>query len=215
MRAYDWYQSRKGQSLLVPGAKEADRGQCVQAADYALNEIYGLPYVWANAIDWWREFDAISQLKNNFDKVDNGIIQAGDFVVFNEKTGSIYGHIDIALQNGAFGDFMGADSNWGGNKTLHQVHHQGIQYVIGALRPKINQGELTMADITTLLAAIEDVKQTELANRENLNVIEIAGRFEDLKANTLAGFKRLEEQNEDLKKHILAVEAELAKVKKG
>lgn len=136
MNVDTWYQSRKGQSLLVPGADPADRGQCMQAWDFGLNEIYGLPYVWANAIDCWNNFDRIPQLRNNFDRITDGSIKKGDGVVFNEKVGSVYGHIDWAMSDGSTQNFTGADSNWGGNKTLHLVNHTGSQYVLGALRLK-------------------------------------------------------------------------------
>lgn len=137
MTAQEWYQKRKGQSLLVPGVPEADKGQCVQAADYALNEIYNLPYIYGNnAIDWWNNFDNIPQLKNNFVKVSDGSVKQGSFVIFNEKTGSPFGHIDIALIDASTSSFRGADSNWGGDKTLHEVTHEGAQYVIGSLRHK-------------------------------------------------------------------------------
>lgn len=134
-----WYQSRKGQSLLVPGANEADRGQCVQAADYALYEVYGFDYVWADAIDWWNKFEQIPQLKTNFIKVSDSAIKKGDFVIFNTKVGSQYGHIDIAMADGNYDMFTGADSNWGGNKTLHLVDHVNKSYIIGSLRPKGGQ----------------------------------------------------------------------------
>lgn len=136
MTVDQWYDKRKGQVLLVPGADPADAGQCMQAADYALNEIYGLLYVWANAIDCWNKFDQIPQLKNNFDKVSDGSIRKGDFVIFNQGVGSVYGHIDLAMQDGTTSNFQGADSNWGGNKTLHLVQHANNVLVIGALRPK-------------------------------------------------------------------------------
>lgn len=130
-----WYDKRKGQSLLVPGQPEYNRGQCAQAANYALNEIYGLPYHYGNAVDWWKN---PGDLLNNFDKIVDGSIKKGDFIVFNERVGSEYGHIDIALQDGNISNFTGADSNWGGNKTLHTVTHLNKDWVFGALRPKEN-----------------------------------------------------------------------------
>lgn len=136
MTINEWYQSRQGQSLLVPGADEADRGQCMQAWDYGLNEVYGQSYVWANAIDAWNKFSSFPQLVATFNQVTDGTIKVGDGVVFNTKVGSVYGHIDWALQDGTFDNFVGADSNWGGNKTLHTVTHTGAQYILGVLRPK-------------------------------------------------------------------------------
>lgn len=132
-----WYDARKGQSLLVPGAPADDKGQCMQAADYALNEVYGLPYIWTEgAIDWWTKFDTFPQLKNNFVQVSDGSVKKGDFVIFNQKVGSIYGHISLAMQDATTTYFESADSNWGGNKTVHLVTHSGAEYVQGTLRPK-------------------------------------------------------------------------------
>lgn len=108
----------------------------MQAADYALNEVYGQPYVWANAIDCWRSFSSFPQLVNNFNQVSDGSVKKGDFVIFNEKVGSVYGHIDLAMQDGSTASYQGADSNWGGNKTLHLVQHTNASYIIGSLRPK-------------------------------------------------------------------------------
>lgn len=134
-----WFNKYQGKSLLVPGASEADRGQCVQAVDYALNDSqygYGLPYVWLNAIDWWRNFDSQPTLKNNFNKNNDGSIKVGDIVIFNENVGSVYGHIDLATTDGSYASFVGADSNWGGNKTVHKVQHNNSSYILGVLRPK-------------------------------------------------------------------------------
>lgn len=135
MTVSDWYNSRKGQTLLVPGADPSEAGQCVQSADYALNEIYGAEYIWANAIDWWNYFNTFPQLAGFEQNVD-GTVKTGDFVIFNEQVGSVYGHIDIAMQDGSYDNFQGADSNWGGNKTLHLVQHTNPSYIIGTLRPK-------------------------------------------------------------------------------
>lgn len=135
MTVSGWYNSRKGQTLLVPGADPDEAGQCVQAADYALNEIYGAEYVWANAIDWWNYFESFPQLAG-FERSVDGSVKTGDFVIFNEQVGSVYGHIDIAMQDGNYSNFQGADSNWGGNKTLHLVQHSTPSYIIGTLRPK-------------------------------------------------------------------------------
>lgn len=132
----DEFNKYQGQSVLVPGAAEADRGQCVQWADYVLFDVYGLPYVWANAIDFWNKFSSFDQLRENFNQITDGSIKKGDFVIFNQNVGSIYGHIDVAMADGTIDNFTGSDSNWGGNKTVHLVNHVGRQYVIGSLRLK-------------------------------------------------------------------------------
>lgn len=133
----------KGQALLVPGADPSDSGQCVQAADYFLHEAYGLPYVWLNAIDWWRSPDI--NLKANFDFIPYSPsmpIKQGDFIIYGSGVGSPYGHISTAYQNGVGSNYVGADSNWGHNLTLHTVNHNDAynQYILGVLRYKGNQG---------------------------------------------------------------------------
>lgn len=163
MNVQEWFQSRKGQPLLVPGANEADRGQCMQAADYALHEVYGLPYIWTEgAIDWWNNFDSIPQLKDNFVKITDGSITEGSFVIFTEKVGSKFGHIDIAAADGSSAYFTGFDSNWGGDKTLHEVIHQGAQFVLGSLRFK---GVDMQADLDLMTYKFNE-SQKALAVRE-------------------------------------------------
>lgn len=141
----------QGLSVLVPGAAEADRGQCVQWADYVLHDVYGLSYVWANAIDWW---GLPQSLAGNFDKITDGSIKKGDFVIWNQRVGSIYGHIDVALADGNINNFVAADTNWAGNKTVHQVSHVNqAGYIIGSLRRKggnVSADALTAQQVTTL-----------------------------------------------------------------
>jgi hypothetical protein len=126
----------QGQPVLVPGADPSDRGQCAQWADYVLHDVYTQPYVWLNAIDWWRQFGSTPQLVNNFVQLTDGTIKKGDFVIFNSLVGSVYGHIDVAMQDGSYNQFLGSDTNWAGNLTVHQVNHVGSQYIQGVLRLK-------------------------------------------------------------------------------
>lgn len=141
----------QGQSVLVPGASEADRGQCVQWADFVLHDVCGLPYVYANAIDWW---NLPGSLANNFDRITDGSIKKGDFVIWNQKVGSVYGHIDVAMQDGNINNFVASDTNWAGNKTVHLVNHVNqAGYIIGTLRRKggsVSADALTSQQVTTL-----------------------------------------------------------------
>lgn len=125
------YANHIGQVLDIDGYP-ADAGQCVQWADTVINEVYGFGYIYANAIDWWTN----PQVLAHFTQITDGSLQKGDFVVFNKSVGSVYGHIDVAMDNGTIDNFTGADSNWSGNKTVHLVNHVGRQYVIGSLRLK-------------------------------------------------------------------------------
>jgi hypothetical protein len=126
----------KGQSLLVPGEPEDNRGQCVQWVDYALNDSefgYGMPYHYGNAIDWWYQ---PGELLDNFDKISDGTTKKGDFVIFNTLVGSQFGHIDLAGEDGSYDSFLGYDSNWNKNLTVHRVQHTNANYVLGVLRLK-------------------------------------------------------------------------------
>ncbi len=129
------YRKYQGQSLDYDGL-EQDRGQCVQWVEYVLTDTqygYGLQPFFGNAVDWWYKYGG-SLLA--FDKITNGTIKTGDIVVFNSQVGSVYGHIDMALQDGTTSSFLGADSNWGGNLTVHEVQHSNPAWVIGSLRLK-------------------------------------------------------------------------------
>lgn len=138
------YATYKGQSVLVPGEPDSERGQCVQWADYVLHDVYGLPYHYGNAIDWWNNPKEL--LTENFVKIGDGSIKKGDFVVFNELVGSVYGHIDVAMADGNVTNFTGSDTNWGGNLTVHEVNHVNKSYVLGSLRIK----EQDMPTLATL-----------------------------------------------------------------
>lgn len=143
------YQEYQGQSVLVPGQPESNRGQCAQWSNYVLHDVYGQPYHYGNAIDWWNN---PGDLENNFFKVatSNPVIK-GDFVIYGAGVGSEFGHIDVAMENGTSADYLGADSNWGHDLTVHQVRHNDKynQYILGYLRSKgdnmgINQNELAL-----------------------------------------------------------------------
>lgn len=151
----DVYNKYQGQSLLVPGADPSDAGQCVQAADYFIHEAFGLPYVWLNAIDFWNNPDA--NLKANFDFIPYSPtmpIKIGDFVIYGSGVGSVYGHISTAIQDGVGSNYVGGDSNWAHNLTLHtQPHNDSYnQYILGILRLKSNNGEDMVTDPITTLA---------------------------------------------------------------
>jgi hypothetical protein len=134
----------QGQSVLVPGQPEYLRGECFMWFDFVLHDVYQLPYFYAEgAIDIW---NSPGWLLNHFDKITDGSIKKGDIVIFNQSVGSIYGHVDVAMQDGTVDSFQGSDQNWSGNKTVHLVNHTGRQYVLGSLRLKGSD----MSDIADL-----------------------------------------------------------------
>lgn len=129
------YQKYQGQTLSYDGIPD-NAGQCAQWAEYVLTDTqygYGLSPFWGNAIDWWNNYGGSLAA---FDKLQDGTIKKGDIVIFNSLVGSVYGHIDMAMSDGSYAQFTGADSNWAGNKTVHLVNHVGSQYIQGVLRLK-------------------------------------------------------------------------------
>lgn len=147
MKLRAWYLENKGTSILVPGGGSGNNGQCEQAMDSVLHDVYGQPYVYTSAaLDWWTKFDKFPQLKKNFTKIHVGQpIKTGDFIIYDGRTGSPYGHIDVAAANGTIKKFQAYDSNWGnvrdpktGYPILHDVLHNDSfnSYVVGYLRKK-------------------------------------------------------------------------------
>lgn len=129
------YTENEDESLDVDGVP-ADTGQCVQWADTVLNQVFRFPYFFApGALDWWNN---PSGSLVNFDKITDGSIVAGDFVIYSAGVGSVFGHIDVAAQDGSTISYVGYDSNWGGNLTVHTVTHDDKynQYILGSLRLK-------------------------------------------------------------------------------
>jgi hypothetical protein len=156
MTLQEAFGANQGTAILVPGGGAGNNGQCAQWADYALNNVYGFPYLYTPAAkDWWYNFDSFPQLANNFVKITDGSIKAGDFVIFDPLSGQDpQGHIDVASHDGSATDFWAYDSNWNagafhdsqGFPSLHEVHHTGVlnTKVLGSLRLKGN----TMPTIT-------------------------------------------------------------------
>lgn len=144
MTLAECYQQNQGQALLVPGGGVGNEGQCAQWADTVLHDVYGQPYVYTpGAIDWYLNAEALG-LTQTFDRVSDGSIKKGDFVIYNTGVGSEYGHIDLAAEDGTFGAYVGYDSNWGkvynskGQPILHTVNHADRYnaYILGVLRLK-------------------------------------------------------------------------------
>lgn len=147
------YNAYKGSSLDVDGVP-ADAGQCVQWADTVLNRVYELPYFFApGAIDWW---NSPSGSLDAFEEITDGSIKVGDFVIYDQRVGSSFGHIDVAASDGSTKSYVGYDSNWGnvndpstGLPILHTVTHndQFNNYILGSLRlkgadmPPFNDGD--------------------------------------------------------------------------
>jgi hypothetical protein len=124
----------KDQSVLFNTNDKSLRGQCVQLVCFYCIDVVGSSVMWADAKEWWTKFS----LDQWYDKIPypGNLPKRGDIVVWDgDVPGSAgAGHIDICLQDGSQGSFLGFDSNWNG-KTAHTVQHT-YQYVLGFLRPK-------------------------------------------------------------------------------
>lgn len=204
MTLQECFNANKGKALLIPGGGAGNEGQCVQWADTVLHDVYQLPYHYGNAIDWWRD---PKELLDHFDKVVDGTVKQGDFVIFNEWVGSVYGHIDVAMEDGTTDSFLGADSNWDGNKTVHLVQHIGRKYVQGILRMKgadMFEGR-SAADWAAQAKDAEQYKQGVVKSvswkkgmdQNPVNITTVIDSLEQFKADTLAhpaGYTPVSEQ---------------------
>lgn len=165
------YQAHQGQAILIPGGGTGNNGQCAQWADTVLHEVYGLPYIYTpGAIDWYLKTEQLG-LSQKFDRVSDGSIKKGDFVVYGTGVGSEFGHIDVAAQDGTFKDYVGYDSNWGGKAfynaqgfpILHTVHHNDSynRFILGVLRLKGGTDmPLTAAQLDKLIKAFKHADPT-------------------------------------------------------
>lgn len=134
-----WFQTYKGQSLLVGTTDESLRGQCFMAFDSVLHDVYHQPYFYAPAaIDIW---ETPGVLLENFDKIPFSqpmAVLKGDIVVYGVGVGTPDGHVSIVAQDGGGSNYIGYDSNWGDSKILQQITHNDTynQYILGVLRWK-------------------------------------------------------------------------------
>lgn len=180
------YQKYAGQTLSYDGIP-ANAGQCVQWVEYVLTDGqygYGLQPFFGNAIDWFNGFAGV--LAKNFDRLQDGTIKKGDIVIFNQNVGSVYGHIDMAMSDGNYNQFTGADSNWAGNKTVHLVNHVGSQYILGVLRLKGSD----MSDIADLdFVRTVCVGFTDLQPESNQNFMNNVGLSKSDVVNNFLNYK--------------------------
>jgi hypothetical protein len=90
-----------------------------------------------NAEAYWRRYDELPYLKNNFIKIANTptfIPQKGDVAVWDKRHGK-YGHIAICNGEGTTSYFYSYDQNWI-IKKMHLVKHNYKSGFAGVLRPK-------------------------------------------------------------------------------
>lgn len=114
--------------------------QCVDTAKLYMDKVLGIKIgAIGNAEAYWRRYNELPILKNNFDRIPNTpdfIPQKGDIVVWDLRHGK-YGHIAIADGVGTTSYFYSYDQNWGG-KAMKRVKHTYKDGFAGVLRPKKN-----------------------------------------------------------------------------
>lgn len=121
--------------------------QCVDLAKLYIDKVLGIrPQSIGNAEAYWRRYDELSYLNQNFDRIANTpsfIPQKGDIVVWDLRHGK-YGHIAIADGVGTTSYFYSYDQNWGG-KAMKRVKHTYKDGFAGVLRPKSNSNSTNYA----------------------------------------------------------------------
>ena len=121
-------------------ATDYDKGmgvQCVDLIKLYLDKVFSIKIgAIGNAEAYFRRYDEIPVLKENFDKIQNTksfVPKKGDICVFGTKL-SKYGHICIATGEGDTSYFNSWDQNWG-SKEMKVVRHNYTGFE-GVLRYK-------------------------------------------------------------------------------
>ena len=122
-------------------------GECLSLVKQYIKEVFGIeppPSGTNSAYGYWSNFP--NPLPTIFDKVDSGIPQKGDIVIWKPTAGNPYGHIAIFIE-GDDKSVRSFDQNWGGK----QAHIQNHSYasVVGWLHPK--GGEMTNDEVKLLI----------------------------------------------------------------
>lgn len=122
-------------------ATDFDGGCGVQCVDLAKMYMYYVlemqPKAIGNAEAYWRRYDELSYLHDNFVKIPNTptfVPQKGDIAVWDTRHGK-YGHIAICNGEGNTKYFYSYDQNWI-IKKMHKVKHDYKGGFAGVLRPR-------------------------------------------------------------------------------
>lgn len=133
--------------------------QCVDLIKLYLDKVFNIKIgAIGNAEAYYRRYDEVPLLKNNFDRIANTpnfVPQRGDICIFGTALGK-YGHICIATGKGDTSSFTSWDQNWG-SKEMKVVRHNYNGFE-GVLRYKNKEDG-------------QENEQTENSVQENLDDI--------------------------------------------
>lgn len=114
--------------------------QCVDLIKLYLDKVFNIKIgAIGNAEAYWRRYNEIPALKNNFVRIANTpsfIPKKGDIVIWGTGL-SKNGHVAIATGEGTTSWFNSYDQNWNG-KAMHLVRHTYKSGFCGVLRAKLN-----------------------------------------------------------------------------
>lgn len=116
--------------------------QCVDTIKLYFDKVLGIkPQAIGNAVDYWKRYDELSYLHDNFERIENTpsfVPKKGDICVWGEKL-SKNGHVAVASGIGDTKNFYSYDQNWNG-KEMKKVLHNYSGF-LGVLRPYKNLNE--------------------------------------------------------------------------
>jgi len=113
--------------------------QCVDLFRFYNRDVLGIsqPKSVVGAKDFWGNYARDPIINNNFIKITNtpnAIPEKGNVVIWNEKVGSGFGHIAMAI-SGNINSFISLDQNWKGQGKTAKVAHN-YNNIYGWFKPR-------------------------------------------------------------------------------
>ena len=113
--------------------------QCVDLFRFYNRDVLGIPQPKSvvGAKDFWGNYARDPIINNNFIKITNtpnAIPEKGNVVIWNEKVGSGFGHIAMAI-SGNINSFISLDQNWKGQGKTAKVAHN-YNNIYGWFKPR-------------------------------------------------------------------------------
>lgn len=131
--------------------------QCVDLIKLYLDKVFNIKIgAIGNAEAYYRRYDEVPLLKNNFDRIANTpnfVPQRGDICIFGTALGK-YGHICIATGEGDTSYFNSWDQNWG-SKEMKEITHNYNGF-LGVLRYK-NKEDVSKNETTEKVVQEENL----------------------------------------------------------